>query len=113
MIQKLPRLFICYSRKDEEFAEKLVNDLITAGFEVWLDKRNILPGANWGNSIQEGLDTADTLLLLVTPDSMASENVALEWQYYFDNHKPIVPLLIKAAKLHFQVSRFQYVRFID
>jgi len=112
MIQTLPRLFICYSRKDEEFAEKLVNDLIAAGFEVWVDKRNILPGANWGDSIQDGLDSAETMLLVVTPESMTSKNVKVEWEYYFDSDKPIIPLLLKPTKRPFQINRLQYVDFV-
>src|SRR5689334_9010637 len=104
MNKPLPRLFISYSRHDEPFADRLANDLIAAGFEIWLDRKDILPGANWGQSIQEGLDAGEIMLLVVTPESMASNNVALEWQYYFDNGKQIIPLRLHPAKMSFQIS---------
>src|SRR5260221_942477 len=66
---------------------------------------------NWGNAIQRGLDVCDLMILTLSPESMASQNVGNEWHFYFDQHKPIVPILFRPTKLQFQLARLQYVDF--
>ncbi len=45
---------------------------------------------------------------------MASTNVEDEWQYYFDEGKPVIPLWWQPApKIHFQLRRIQYVNFYE
>ena len=43
-LQNEPKVFISYSRKDEEFAEDLLNGLEAAGFDAYLDKHDIAVG---------------------------------------------------------------------
>jgi WD40 repeat protein len=107
------KVFISYSRKDEEFAQQLATDLDHLGASVWIDVDDIPPGVNWSTAIQQGLDTCDTLLLILSPDSMDSGNVTDEWQYFRDEGKPIVPVMHRhTAALHFQLRRIQYVDFV-
>jgi TIR domain len=106
-----PRIFISYIRKDESFARKLAARLSDYGVKVWLDTNDIPAGMNWSTAIQEGLKHCDQMLLIISPDSMASKNVADEWQYYLDHSKPIIPILLRPADIHFQLSRLQYIDF--
>jgi formylglycine-generating enzyme required for sulfatase activity len=57
------------------------------------------------------LDSGQLLVVIITPESMASTNVEDEWQYYLDQDKPVIPILLKPAKMHFQLNRLQYVDF--
>ncbi len=108
----MTRVFISYSRVDEAFARRLATDLDRLGAEVWIDVDDIPPGANWSTAIQQGLDTCDALVLIISPDSMASKNVEDEWQYVRDESKAILPVLWRPVpKLHFQLRRIQYVDF--
>ncbi len=107
----MPRLFVSYSRVQETFARKLATDLIECGADVWMDVLSIQAGTNWSNAIQQGLDSCDMMLLIISPDSMSSVNVQQEWQYYVDDGKEIVPVLHSPAKVHFQIRRLQYIDF--
>jgi formylglycine-generating enzyme required for sulfatase activity len=107
----MTKVFISYSREDVDFARQLADDLIRLGMDVWLDVQRIRSGENWANKIQEGLDTSETMLLIVSPESMASSNVADEWQYYHSEGKRIIPIMFKPSKIHFQLKRLQYVSF--
>lgn len=107
----MPRLFISYSRKDEAFARRIARLLSEWGADVWIDVEDIPAGVNWSNAIDEGLRLCDLMLLIITPESMASENVADEWQSYHDEQKAIVPLLLRRAPVHFQLRRMQYIDF--
>jgi len=108
----MARIFISYARKHEAFARQLATSLSKAGADVWLDVEDIPAGMNWSSAIQEGLDLCDVMLVVITPESMASENVENEWQYYLDDRKIVIPVLLEKAKVHFQIRRLQYVDFL-
>jgi len=107
----MARIFISYSRTDEAFGRQLATSLSGLGADVWIDIEDIPVGMKWSRAIQEGLDVSDVLLVVISPESMASNNVEDEWQYYLDQKKPVIPLLYMPAKLHFQLSRMQYIDF--
>ena len=107
----MARLFVSYSRKDESFVQRLVSHLDSLGADIWLDIEDIPVGMKWSTAIQHGLKTCELMLLIISPDSMASTNVEDEWQYYLDEKKPIVPILLHPAEIHFQLRRVQYVDF--
>jgi hypothetical protein len=51
------------------------------------------------------------MVLVISPDSVASDQVKHEWQYYQDLKKPIIPVIYRPAKVQFQLSRVQYIDF--
>jgi Tol biopolymer transport system component len=107
----MARIFISYSRKDEDFARRLATSLAGWGADIWIDVEDIPVGLKWSRAIQEGLDLSDVLIVVMSPDSMTSSNVEDEWQYFLDQRKPVIPVLLHPAKVHFQLSRIQYVDF--
>lgn len=107
----MAQIFISYSRKDVDFARKLAASLSELGAEVWIDVEDIPTGMNWSTAIQQGLDQCEALLLVMSPESMASRNVENEWQYFLDQGKPVIPIRWRPAKPHFQLNRLQYQDF--
>ncbi|MFN8377111.1 MAG: TIR domain-containing protein [Anaerolineae bacterium] len=105
-------VFISYSRKDERFARQLATALSNRGYDVWIDVEDIPAGMKWSSAIQQGLDSANAMIVVISPDSMASTNVEDEWQYFLDQRKPVIPVLLREAKIHFQLSRIQYIDFL-
>ncbi len=51
------KVFISYAKEDYETALKLYNDLKQVGVTPWLDKKDLLPGANWENRISQVQDS--------------------------------------------------------
>ncbi len=107
----MPRIFISYSRADQEFAAQLATALSIGGADVWIDVEDIPAGMKWSSAIQEGLDTSDALLVVVSPEAMISRNVEDEWQYFLDNQRTILTVRHRPAKVHYQLHRIQYVDF--
>jgi hypothetical protein len=104
-------LFISYSRKDERFARQLAESLSEAGIDVWIDVDDIPAGMKWSTAVQRGLALCEVMVVVITPEAMASRNVEDEWQYYLDQGKPVVPVLRKPASIHFQLNRIQRIDF--
>src|SRR5690242_6669005 len=94
----MTKIFISYSRKDVNFTKKLADSLSHYGFDVWIDLEDINAGSKWSDAIQQGLDETAVMLVIISPDSMASENVKDEWQYFLDLKKPVIPILLRSAK---------------
>jgi len=106
------QLFISYSRDDTAFAKQLVEDLSDYDVKIWLDVLSIPKGANWDNEVQKGLDTSDIMLVLLSPGSVRSQNVADEWSYFIEKGKTIVPIMIAECDVPFRLSRRQRVNFL-
>ena len=69
------QLFFSYSHKDETLRDELANHLSTLTrqgvISSWHD-RKILPGEEWDYQINDNLNTADIILLLISSDFIAS-----------------------------------------
>src|SRR3954452_17283866 len=70
------KIFFCYAHEDEPLLNKLelhLRPLQRQGLiDVWHD-RDISAGTEWEREISEQLNTAQIILLLVSPDFMASD----------------------------------------
>jgi len=68
--------FVSYSQKDERYRQRL--DIALSQLQrsklisVWYD-RKILPGQEWDREIDKNLESADIILLLISPDFIASD----------------------------------------
>lgn len=76
--QRVPpfRLFLSYSHHDEDLCKRFLVHLAPLKreglVETWHD-RKITAGGEWANAIDENLNTADVIVLLVSPDFLASD----------------------------------------
>jgi hypothetical protein len=101
--------FLSYSRADQEFALRLATDLRFAGGSIWVDQFDILPSARWDRAVEAALRDANGLLLILSPRSVASENVLDEVSVAIDAHKQIIPVLFEKCVLPLRLSRVQFI----
>ncbi len=73
-------VFISHSFADAKLAKRLADSLREADFQVW-DDTQILPGENWGESLSKALDESEAMIVLLTPNSVRSSNIAYEVGY--------------------------------
>lgn len=86
-------VFISYSRKDGEFVRQLHDVLHAQGIDVWIDWQNIPLSANWWGEICEGIESANTFVFIMTPDSVASPICNFEIAHAVQHNKRIVPIV--------------------
>lgn len=104
-------IFISYSRKDEEYVNRLVDALENEGFEVWID-RELLTGDTWTQVINHKIDTCDAFVVVMTDSSKGSKWVNREVLYALQEGKKIFPLLLQ-GKLWMLLQDFNYFKVID
>lgn len=111
MSESRSKVFISYSRADGKVTKALARDLQAAGVQVWMDQEDISIGERWSTAIQNALEEAYAMVLVLSPDSMASPNVEDEFTYFLDQRKPIVPVMVRPTRIHFQLHRLQWIDF--
>jgi hypothetical protein len=65
------RIFLSYAREDETQVRGVYRRLIDAGFEVWMDKINLLPGQRWQQAIPRAIRHSDFILIFFSKHSVA------------------------------------------
>ncbi len=103
--------FISYSRKDVGFVQILVSSLRMRGIETWFDIARLKPGMVWDNEIHAALKAADWVLVVASPESMASREVEDEWKFARYLGKSIIPVLYHDCELHYRLNALNYVDF--
>jgi WD40 repeat protein len=97
------KIFFCYAHADEDLLKKLkiqLSPLLNQGLiDVWHD-RNISAGTDWEQEIKEQLNTAQIILLLVSPDFMASKYInTVELKRAIERHQRgearVIPIILR------------------
>lgn len=106
-MQKEPvHLFYSYSHKDEKFREDLETHLSIlkrkGDITDWHD-RKIVPGAEWEKSIDQNIEKADIILLLISSDFIASDYCyGRELEVALERHEAgkcmVVPVIIRPVE---------------
>ncbi len=91
----MPHVFISYSRSDRQYAERLHDELLARGFDVWMDTTALEPARDWWQEIERGIEHCGAFVLLVSPASAESHWVNAEVGLAVDWKKPIFPLLLR------------------
>jgi hypothetical protein len=104
------KIFFSYSRSDKEFASQLAKSLRSEGIFVWLDV-DIPVGVPWDRAIQDALESADSLLVILSPSAVDSENVMDEVSLALERKKQIIPLLYRPCNVPLRLRRLQYIDF--
>ncbi|MBI1381652.1 MAG: TIR domain-containing protein [Planctomycetaceae bacterium] len=110
-----PRIFISYAHADSKAANRVADELRKVELQVWLDASSLQPGQNWVAGIDEALEDAGYLLVLLSSASLASPWVQREWtsmlarQLGGKNGGLLIPLRLEDVRLPTLLKPLQYV----
>ncbi len=90
----IPHIFISYSRRNIEYAQILRDDLTERHLTVWIDD-HIEHGDHWFSEINTAIETCGAVIVIMSPQSEASEWVHKEILLAKRYGKPIYPLLLE------------------
>jgi TIR domain/Effector-associated domain 1 len=107
-MEKPCRVFCCYARRDQEFLLDLKTHLKSLEREGLITVKadiDISPGTEWEPTINHHLETADIILLLISPDFIASDYCFdKEMQEAIARHEQgtarVVPVIVRPASWH-------------
>ena len=76
--QPKAKVFISYSRKDSDFADRLDAALKQRGFEPLIDRSDIYAFEEWWKRVEVLIAHADTIVFVLSPDAVRQGSVALQ-----------------------------------
>ena len=108
MSMKQLKVFVSYSRRDQPFVRQLSADLEAHGAEVWLDTEDIVRSrtTSFRSAIVDGIVSSSAVIVVLSPDSVASSQVERELNVAADNNRRVVPVVYRRCTIP---NSFQYV----
>lgn len=100
MEQKKYNIFVSYSRADIDIVRKLVDDIhAKSKARCWVDWNGIESGDQFVDVIINAIDKVNTVLFILSDNSMSSEFARKEIEYARNTGKKIVPVVVDGGKL--------------
>lgn len=101
--------FLSYSRSDQGFALRLAADIRARGISLWIDQLDIRPSEHWDRAIEQAVRDSRGIVVVLSPRSVASDNVADEVSFAIDSGKSVLPVMIERCKLPLRITRMQVI----
>jgi hypothetical protein len=101
--------FLSYARADQEIALRFADDLIAAGVSVWVDQYDIRPSQHWDRAVETAVRGCEGMIVMLSPNSAASPNVADEVSVAIESGKQVVPVLIESCTVPLRMTRMQFI----
>lgn len=109
-------VFLSYRSDDAEFTLLLAAALRRRGVRLWMDRLNILPGADWRKVLQEALHSAVATIPVITRGYVDSRYCQRELSRADRIGCPVIPVLLERideTQWPMEVERAQYFDFSD
>lgn len=106
------KVFLSYSRKDRERAQRIADVLRDRHFGVFKDTDDILPTEEWKDRLEELISESDTVVFLLSPHSATSDVCAWEVEHATALNKRIAPIVIEetdAADIPPMLARLNFI----
>ena len=101
--------FLSYARADEHFALRFASDLRSLGVLTWMDQLDIRPSERWDRAIEQAIRTCSSVVVILSPRAVASENVADEISLAIDSGKRVIPVMIEECALPLRMTRMHLI----
>ena len=87
-------IFISHSEKDLTAVNQIIQGLEQAGYRTWYFERDALPGTSYLVQIHDAVGQCDAVVLVVSSNSIGSDQVSKEVVGAFERRKPFFPILL-------------------
>ena len=113
-VSAAPRtVFISHSVKDKSVADAVVSYLEAANVTCWIAPRDILPGADWGESVLDAIEAAKIMILIFSQNANSSGPIKREVERAVNKDTYIIPLRLDETQptrsLEFFISTSQWM----
>jgi hypothetical protein len=95
------KVFISYAQSDLGAAQEIASALTKGKHDVWFDFEQVSPGENWAQKVAAGLEGADAIVRVISPEAMKSKWIRADIDYALTSSKyagRLIPVMVKATK---------------
>ena len=109
----MTQVFLSHAEVDKAVTEKIRQTLMRESITVWTSQTDIKTGTQFQEEINRGIEAADNLVYLISPDLLQSQYCQQELDYALAHKKRIIPLLIEKTDLKQISPTLRALQFID
>jgi WD40 repeat protein len=109
----MTQVFLSYASGDHATMEKIRRSLWLEGITVWTNTTDIQTGEAFQRAIDRGIEQADNLVYLLSPNAVKSSYCQYELERAIALHKRIIPILVAVTPLEDQPKELQGLQYID
>ncbi|MDJ0734727.1 MAG: TIR domain-containing protein [Nostocaceae cyanobacterium] len=109
----MTQVFLSYADEDRETMEKIRRSLRREGITVWTNTTDIQTGEAFAAAINRGIEQADNLVYLLSPDSVKSTFCQQELDLAVSLNKRIIPILVRETQEMQLPSVLRCLHYID
>ncbi len=106
-------VFVSYSVKDKVVADAIVARLEADSIRCWVAPRDVVPGADWGESIIDAIENSRIMVLVFTSSANASPQIKREVERAVDKGVYTIPIRIEniepTKSLEYFISTSQWI----
>lgn len=106
-------VFISHSVKDKSVADAVVTRLETESVRCWVAPRDVVPGADWGESIINAIESSRIMILIFSKSANESPQIKREVERAVNKEVYIIPFRVDdiapAKKLEYFISTSQWM----
>jgi hypothetical protein len=84
----LRMIFVSYVREDQQFVLPVAKELAAAGVDISVDQLQLRPGRPRDRDVHDALERCDALIVVLSPSSVASDNVMDEVSFALEPRRP-------------------------
>ena len=88
------RVFFSHSSQDADWVQRVGAQATAAGVEVYLAEHDVSPGQQLGEKVTEAIESSDTVIVLLSKNSLASIYVQQEIGVAHHAGKLVIPILM-------------------
>lgn len=99
-------IFISHSSKDKTIADAACACLESRGLRCWIAPRDIVAGADWSESIIDGISGAKAMVLILSSHSNVSKQVLREIERAANRGIPVLPFRVEDVVLSKSLEYF-------
>lgn len=112
-----PEVMVSYSSRERQQVLQIVQRLRAAGVAVWIDQSGIDGAQRWSEEIVNAIEACKTVLLMVSRNSMQSENISKEVSIAWEGGKQFLPLYLEEAtipkSMRYPLSGIQHIKLYE
>jgi hypothetical protein len=106
-------VFVSHSTKDRDTAMAVCKGLEVRGLRCWIAPRDVRPGASYDEAIVDAIHSSGALVLVLTSNSNASQEVAREVRIAIDAGSTVIPFRVEdvplSGALRYHLVRAQWL----
>lgn len=109
----MTEVFLCHTEEDRVAVEEVYETLTRAGLTVWTSWHDIQMGTDFQSAIQQGIESADNVVYLLSLEAVRSPWCRLELDYALSLNKRVIPVLLTPLDLEVIPQEIAKLQFVD